>query len=115
MQRIKVTFWLIVVVLFLGLFRLGIRVDIQAFDASDNNPSSPFLITFNTQELRLGSGSVYGHMHYGIGSSENFDYNFKNRGVSIFIGIVSPILLILLAYLFQPVILRKFENLILDT
>ena len=100
MRRISVIFWLVIVMIAIAFLNLGLNF--KGYDLTQDSDSSDLMITFKTQKYRGSYNSLSNYYeHYGISS------RFTNHGITLCVGIIAPIVVILLALLFEPVIVKR--------
>ena len=113
MKVVRLIFWVLVALLAFGLVNIGLDLNASTYSISEDGSTLTF--TLKTEPAQIGGNPFgytpeqrkafgldpVGYTHHGI------DHRLRSEGVSLFVGIVMPLLLIVLSILFEPAILPK--------
>ena len=102
MKRIRLIFWLIVITLVVACIHIGI--DFNGYELREGRENT-LLITFHTQKYAGKYDLRDYYEHTGIA------YKMRSHNASFFVGIIAPIIMILMALLFGPIVTRQIGRL----
>jgi hypothetical protein len=95
---VRVIFWMVIALLAVGLLNIGLDLDASTFSVDKDGSTLTFTLSTEAKHVM---GEVYGYTHRGI------DHRLKSEGVSLFLGIILPLLLVVVSILFEPAVLSK--------
>jgi len=109
MKRIRVIYWLVVALIAFAFLNLGL--DLRASHLGEGPDSSNLMITYRTSKSNYQG--IYNRSNYYRHQGINLRY--RNDGVSVGVGIITPVVVVLLALLFEPAIVKRIGKLTGET